>query len=123
MLLGIHSPPSFPFPLHPPLNPSSFSQTVLHYSFALLFVCPTFRLLTLTPSAPRRISENKSHIGRGGSANIYNPTPEELETAKKDNAKWESAVADEVMEGEKKGERERTKGLAERGREWLFGKK
>jgi hypothetical protein len=79
--------------------------------------------LTLTPSAPRRISENKSHIGRGGSANIYNPTPEELETAKKDNAKWESAIQDEVMEGQKNGDRERSKGLADRGREWLFGKK
>jgi hypothetical protein len=57
------------------------------------------------------------------SANIYNPTPEELEAAKKDKLKWESAVADEVMEGQKSGDRERSKGLADRGKEWLFGRK
>ncbi|EPE28184.1 hypothetical protein GLAREA_04975 [Glarea lozoyensis ATCC 20868] len=72
---------------------------------------------------PRRISENKSHIGRGGSANIYNPSPEDLEAAKKDKMKWESAVADEVVEGQKSGDQERSKGLAEKGKEWLFGRK
>jgi len=74
-------------------------------------------------AAPRRISQNQSHVGRGGAANIFKPSAEELAQAKEENSKWESAVQDEVEHGVKTGDREKSKGLADKGKEWLFGKK
>lgn len=72
---------------------------------------------------PRRESTSSAHVGRGGAANIFKPTAEEIEKAKKDNAKWESAVGDDdsvqkLKQGEKK-----PRGLADKGKDWLFGRK
>merc|ERR1711977_77378 len=74
--------------------------------------------------------------GRGGTANVFKPSAADLETAKKDNAKWESAVGDDRSEdgreglvpgatagkGGVKSDGEKSKGLADRGKEWLMGK-
>jgi hypothetical protein len=51
---------------------------------------------------------------------VFKPTAEEIEKAKRDNAKWESAVGDDenLKHGEKK-----PKGFADKGKDWLFGKK
>jgi hypothetical protein len=65
---------------------------------------------------PRRESDSKTHVGRGGLANVYNPSQDEIAAAKRDNEGWESAIADEP-----KGTKD--KGLAEKGKEWLFGVK
>jgi len=64
---------------------------------------------------PRRESTSSAHVGRGGAANVFKPSQAEVEAAKKDNAKWEGAVVDD---GDNK-----TKGLADKGKEWLFGRK
>lgn len=61
---------------------------------------------------PRRESTNSTHVGRGGAANVFKPTEKEIEVAKRDNARWESAVVDD-------GKAE--KGLADRGKEFLSG--
>jgi hypothetical protein len=81
-------------------------------------------------ATPRRESGNNTHVGRGGAANVFRPSAEDVARAKADNAKWESAVGDgegESVDGERvretRGRKEDEKGLAERGREWLFGKK
>merc|ERR1711881_808389 len=85
---------------------------------------------------PRRESGNNTHVGRGGAANVFKPSAADLETAKKDNAKWESAVGDDRSEdgreglvpgatagkGGVKSDGEKSKGLADRGKEWLMGK-
>jgi hypothetical protein len=76
---------------------------------------------------PRRESTNSTHVGRGGAANVFRPSVEEVTKAKEDNARWESAVGDgsfddegrEITAERKRGE----KGFADRGKEWLFGKK
>ena len=70
---------------------------------------------------PRRESTGSTHVGRGGAANVFRPSAEEAEKAKMDNAKWESAIADDKDEGKK--QREKPKGLADKGKEFLFGKK
>jgi hypothetical protein len=111
MLLGATASPNSP-PLPEPnkllhLRASRFWQ-LLMFSF---------------PSrAPRRESTSSTHVGRGGAANVFKPTAEEIEKAKKDNTKWESAVADDDnvkgAEGHKK-----PRGLADQGKEWLFGRK
>ncbi|KAF4637092.1 hypothetical protein G7Y89_g994 [Cudoniella acicularis] len=44
---------------------------------------------------PRRESTSSSHVGRGGAANVFKPSADEIEAAKRENAKWESAIADE----------------------------
>ncbi|KAG9235097.1 hypothetical protein BJ875DRAFT_282776 [Amylocarpus encephaloides] len=62
----------------------------------------------------RRESGSQTHVGRGGAANIFKPSAEEISKAKKD-AKWESPIGDD--------DNEKSKGLAEKGKEWLFGKK
>ena len=73
--------------------------------------------------APRRESTSSTHVGRGGAANIFKPTAEEIEKAKKDNAKWESAVGDDdYVKNAKQGEK-KPQGLADKGKEWLLGKK
>jgi hypothetical protein len=63
---------------------------------------------------PRRESTSSTHVGRGGAANVFKPSQAEVDAAKRDNAKWESAVVDDD-----KG----LKGLADKGKEWLFGRK
>jgi len=78
---------------------------------------------------PRRESTNSTHVGRGGAANVFRPSAEEIANAKKDNAKWESAVVGDEgsvnseKAGERAEERRKEKGLADRGKEFLFGKK
>ena len=69
---------------------------------------------------PRRESTSNQHVGRGGAANVFKPSTEEIEQAKRDNAKWESAVGDDesLKQGEKK-----PKGLADKGKDWLLGRK
>jgi hypothetical protein len=59
-------------------------------------------------------------VGRGGAANVFKPSAEEIEKAKRDNAKWESAVGDDdsLKQGATK-----PKGLADKGKEWLMGRK
>lgn len=54
-------------------------------------------------------------MGRGGAANVFKPSASEIESAKRENRGWESAVVDE--KGEEKGE----KGLADKGKEFLSG--
>ncbi|KAL5321258.1 hypothetical protein ACEPPN_012073 [Leptodophora sp. 'Broadleaf-Isolate-01'] len=81
---------------------------------------------------PRRESGNNTHVGRGGAANVFKPSAADIENAKKDNAKWESAVGDDRSEDGREGlipgakpaktDNEKSKGLADRGKEWLMGK-
>ena len=61
---------------------------------------------------PRRESGSSTHVGRGGAANVFRPSQVEVETARRDNVKWESAVEDEKV-----------RGFADKGKEWLLGKK
>lgn len=70
--------------------------------------------------APRRESTSSTHVGRGGAANVFKPSTEEIEKAKRDNAKWESAVGDD--ESLKRGQPQ-PKGLADKGKDWLLGRK
>ncbi|PVH76908.1 hypothetical protein DL98DRAFT_279818 [Cadophora sp. DSE1049] len=85
-------------------------------------------------ATPRRESGNTTHVGRGGAANVFKPSAADMENAKKDNAKWESAVGDDRSEDGREGlvpggagkgknsDGEKSKGLADRGKEWLMGK-
>jgi len=69
-------------------------------------------------AAPRRESASSAHVGRGGAANIFHPSQADIEAAKKENAKWESAISDD------KSDTPRTPapmGLAEKGKQWLGG--
>ncbi|CZT49974.1 uncharacterized protein RSE6_10883 [Rhynchosporium secalis] len=85
---------------------------------------------------PRRESASNTHIGRGGAANIFKPSAADLEKAKKENGKWESAIGDDKSDdgrenlvrtstngavGKKleKSDGEKSKGLADKGKEWL----
>ena len=72
-------------------------------------------MLTET-SLPRRESESDTHVGRGGAANVFRPSGEEIAAAKRENASWENTIADETR-------RRKEMGLADKGKEWLFGKK
>lgn len=79
-------------------------------------------------AAPRRESGNTTHVGRGGAANVFKPAAEDVAKAGQDGARWESAVGDEgSVDGEKAREtrarKDGEKGLAEKGRDWLLGKK
>jgi len=56
----------------------------------------------------RRESGGASHVGRGGTGNVFKP--EDAEAARKAGG---SAIADEKVE----------KGLAAKGKDWLLGKK
>jgi hypothetical protein len=69
-------------------------------------------LILTAHSHPRRESTNSTHVGRGGAANVFKPSEKEIEVAKRDNSKWESAVVDD-------GKPE--KGLADRGKEFFSG--
>ena len=64
-------------------------------------------------SQPRRESTNKQHVGRGGGGNVFKPSKEELETAKREGG--DSAIADD--EPQKKG------GLLDKAKELFGGKK
>ncbi|TVY82633.1 hypothetical protein LSUE1_G002840 [Lachnellula suecica] len=66
---------------------------------------------------PRRESTSSTHVGRGGAANIFKPSADDIAKAKSDNAKWESAIGDEEKDVKK------PQGLADKGKEWLMGKK
>ncbi|RDL40087.1 uncharacterized protein BP5553_00066 [Venustampulla echinocandica] len=68
---------------------------------------------------PRRESNSSAHVGRGGAANVFRPSPEEIAQATRENTRWESPVADDEHRKSKAAE----KGLADKGKEWLFGKK
>jgi hypothetical protein len=70
------------------------------------------KLICEVYSLPRRESSSSTHVGRGGAANVFRPSQVEIEAAKRDNPKWESAVDDEKV-----------KGLADKGKEWLLSKK
>jgi len=67
-------------------------------------------------SHPRRESESKTHVGRGGVANVFTLSQDESAAAKRGNERWDSPIGDEP-----RGIRD--KGLAEKGKEWLFGNK
>ncbi|KAL2072853.1 hypothetical protein VTL71DRAFT_12196 [Oculimacula yallundae] len=85
---------------------------------------------------PRRESASNTQIGRGGAGNVFKPSAADLESAKKDNNKWESAIGDDKSEDGREGlvrtatngakkeksDGEKSKGLADRGKEWLMGK-
>jgi hypothetical protein len=49
---------------------------------------------------PLTESLGSQHIGRGGVANVFKPSKEEIDATQKDN-KWESAVGDEKEESAK----------------------
>jgi len=88
---------------------------------------------------PRRSSTHSTHVGRGGAANIFHPSADEIAKAREDNSRWESAVGDDSSSyhsgaadgaedtgrGKKKivgaGAGQGEKGLADRGKEFLFG--
>jgi len=55
-------------------------------------------------------------VGRGGVANVFTLSQDEIAAAKRDNERWESPIGDEP-----RGTRD--KGLAEKGKEWLFASK
>lgn len=66
-------------------------------------------------SQPRRESESKTHVGRGGVANVFQLSQDEIAAATRDN-EMECLIGDEprgILD----------KGLAEKGKEWLFGSK
>lgn len=48
---------------------------------------------------------------------MFRPSSEDIAAAKRDNERWESAIGDEPPRAKT------DKGLAEKGKEWLFGKK
>jgi len=67
-------------------------------------------------SLPRRESESDTHVGRGGAANVFRPSEEEILTARRDNAAWESVISGETTRNR------REMGFADKGKEWLFKK-
>jgi len=69
--------------------------------------------------APRRESTHAEHVGRGGAANVFVPSAEEIAGAKRGNAKWESAISDDGASS-LKTERKKPIGLADKGKEFLF---
>jgi len=70
---------------------------------------------------PRRESNNSTHVGRGGAANVFRPSAEDRARAE------EEAIDDRSVNSERAGEtrelRRGEKGLADKGKEFLFGKK
>jgi len=68
-------------------------------------------------SLPRPESASHDvHVGRGGAANVFKPTPEEIEKAKRENEQYESVIAEGRGVSHERG-------LADKGKEWLFGNK
>lgn len=73
-------------------------------------------MLTSSVRHPRRESASSAHVGRGGAANIFKPSAEELAAAKRDSKLWESVMADDEPQGSQ------SKGWADKGKGWLLGK-
>ncbi|KAK1752432.1 hypothetical protein QBC47DRAFT_363207 [Echria macrotheca] len=74
----------------------------------------------------RRDSQGATHIGRGGSGNVFNAGSDEAEAAKRELEKAASAVVGGDKEDGKKGGEQQEKeaaGWAEKGKNLLFGKK
>ncbi|KAG9245981.1 hypothetical protein BJ878DRAFT_321021 [Calycina marina] len=69
-------------------------------------------------AAPRRPSNNDVHVGRGGAANVFRPSTEDLKAAE---GNGDSAISDDVSVTDKK--KDESRGLADKGKEWLFGRK
>ncbi|ESZ98254.1 hypothetical protein SBOR_1350 [Sclerotinia borealis F-4128] len=73
-------------------------------------------------SNPRRESpSSSSHVGRGGAANVFNPSEADIAAARKDG-KWDDAVSDEDEPDYSKhdsSKHETEKGLADKGKAWL----
>jgi hypothetical protein len=71
----------------------------------------------ISHSEPRRESTSTTHVGRGGAANVFKPSTEEIEKVKRNDEKWEDAIGDEnsVKSGEKK-----SRGLADKGKDWIL---
>lgn len=65
----------------------------------------------------RRSSKGATHIGRGGTGNVF--TPAEKEAAEKELEKAASAIVDD----QKKSLKTEEPGWAEKGKNFLFGKK
>jgi len=64
---------------------------------------------------PRQESVTDTHVGRGGAANIFKPSDEDVALVKKNHGLWEAPVRggnDENNNSEK--------GLADKGKNWLF---
>jgi len=73
-------------------------------------------------ATPRRESTNSTHVGRGGAANVFRPSAEEIAKAKEDNAKWENVIGDDASVNSEKLVRPQ-RGLADKGKDWLFNRK
>jgi len=67
-------------------------------------------------SVTRRPSTGATHVGRGGTGNVFNP--KDAEAAKAANT---SAIADDSSSIDKKPHAEPEKGLAAKGKESLLG--
>ncbi|KAL3417961.1 hypothetical protein PVAG01_10971 [Phlyctema vagabunda] len=65
---------------------------------------------------PRRESGGTQHVGRGGAANIFKPSKEDLERSRKED----SAV---LIDDDERPQGQGQKGFAEKGKDWLLGKK
>ncbi|RFU25525.1 hypothetical protein B7463_g10805, partial [Scytalidium lignicola] len=68
---------------------------------------------------PRRESASSQHVGRGGAANVFKHSAEEI-AALKQQHQWESAIAD--SNDSKHGQETVHKGFADKGKEWLLKK-
>lgn len=68
----------------------------------------------------RRDSAGATHIGRGGTGNVFNPNSDEARAAKKEQDKADSAVEDDQK---KPADDKKPEGWAEKGKSLLFGKK
>lgn len=71
---------------------------------------------------PHKEYISSTHIGRGGAANVFRPSHEEVAKAKKENAKSETSGSGSES-GDEENDGEDGKGLAEKGKQWLFGNK
>ncbi|KAK2628368.1 hypothetical protein QTJ16_003014 [Diplocarpon rosae] len=85
---------------------------------------------------PRRESGNNTHVGRGGAANVFvfKPSPADLEqrgrSAEEDGGLLGEGGSRNGGNGnggahgkeEDEADRERSKGLADRGKEWIMGR-
>jgi hypothetical protein len=91
--------------------------------FFFVFCVPGIKSCELTSlSHPRRESNSSTHVGRGGAANIFHPST--LAALAQGGVHDESAI-DSSSDGPNSTvhHRNASKGLADRGKEWLRGKK
>ncbi|KAH8884456.1 hypothetical protein GQ53DRAFT_770821 [Thozetella sp. PMI_491] len=72
---------------------------------------------------PRRESTGATHIGRGGTGNVFNPNSEEAKAAKKELEKGGSAIDDDATAKKADDKKPEELGWAEKGRNLIFGKK